>query len=224
MDNILLWVSALGTLTAVMFAAVTAIGTLATAAFTALLWWVAKRALGGTNTQLQLLREQAERDGRPYVTADVVPGMHGGGSWDLVISNSGRSIALDTKFAFDVWPRGGKDDHVSEDLIRFLKEPQTLVPGARKRVVWRSQIKRSGTPAFSVGAPEGHTLVLTYSDELGKQYRTEFSFNSSTIGAAAPMPQEGSRTTAGLGDQRAILTDIDYALRTLNIHVGELRR
>lgn len=200
---------------------VTAVGAIATAGFTGLLWWVAKGTLGGTNTQLGLLREQAERDGRPYVTLDVVTGLHGIGAWDLVVANSGRSLALDVKFDFDDWQSAGEGDYITKNLIPFLRESQTLVPGARKRAMWRSERDSGSTEA---GAPEHITLTAKYSDELQKQYSTEFHLDLRAIKSVAPAPQEGARTTGVSKDANKSLADIDHALRTLNAHVGELRR
>ncbi|MBH0025027.1 hypothetical protein [Salinibacterium sp. SWN248] len=225
MDDILQLISTLAALTALTFAAVTAFGTLATAAFTGLLWWVAKRALGGTNTQLRLLREQAERDGRPYVTADVVPGVQGAGTWDLVLTNSGRSVALAVKFSFEDWVANGEDDYITENLIRFLKEPQTLMPGAHKRVMWRADAVKAAKASYPpIGAPENGKFLLTYSDELEKEYRSEISFSLSIVGAATPLPQEGSTSSDSAPDEKKSLADINHALRALNIHVGQLRR
>jgi hypothetical protein len=202
---------------------VTAVGAIATAIFTALLWWVAKGTLGGANGQLKLLREQAEREGRPYVIADVVPGLHGPGAWDLVIANSGRSLAVDVKFEFSDWPIGGKSDYITKYLILFLREPQTLVPGARRRVMWRSEHK-SRTGVEIAGAAEQFALSVSYSDELGNAYETKFSFDLGTLKLVAPSPQEGTTTNALSKDLSGQIRNIDHALRTLNIHIGELRR
>jgi hypothetical protein len=134
-------------------------------------------------------------------------------------------MALNSKFSFENWPRAGSDDYITEDLIRFLREPQTLVPGARKRVVWRADgTGRTGSSEPAIGFPDGRALKLTYSDELEKQYQTEISFNLSVLGAATPVPQEGPRSTGTQIDEKKSLADINHALRTLNVHVGELRR
>jgi hypothetical protein len=87
MDEVLLWT--------------TALGSLVTALFTAFLWLVAWETLGGAKDQLRLLRQQAEREGRPYVTLDVLPGLHGAWTWDLVVTNTGRTAAKGVTFTFE---------------------------------------------------------------------------------------------------------------------------
>jgi hypothetical protein len=203
----------------------TAIGSVATGLFTATLWLVAWRTLGGAKKQLGLLREQAERDGRPYVTAEVVTSIHGAGSWDLVIANSGRSMATDVAFKFVEWSRGGKSDYITDGLLAYLHQTELLVPGARRRVMWRREPdKDGGARVDAAGAPEAMKLTIEYRDELGKQYRSEFAFDVSALGAIAPSPTEGTTRNGSSDDTSKILADINHALRALNGHVGELRR
>lgn len=207
MDPFLLWLAA--------------IGSVATALFTAFLWLVAWRTLGGARDQLTLLREQAERDGRPYVMAEVVPGLHGAGSWDLVVTNSGRSMAIELQFLFDEWERRGESDYITDHLVKYLRQSEMLVPGARKRVMWRRELDGHISEA---GAPETMKLTIRYRDEPGNQYQTEFIFALKSLGAAAPAPDEGRTRNGSNDDVSKNLADISHALRALNGHVGELRR
>lgn len=205
MDEILLWT--------------TALGSLATALFTAFLWLVAWKTLGGARDQLRLLRQQSEREGRPYVTLDVVPGLHGAGRWDLVVTNTGRTAAKSVTFAFDEWAPKDGSDHITAGLQKYLCATHILVPGARHRLMWRSEDdpKSSMTEA---GADASKRLTVNYQDDRGQDYVDDFDFDVGVLGVASPVPTEGPRKQ-GAGNE---LANIEKEVRTLNVHVGELRR
>lgn len=196
-----------------------AIGSIATAVFTGLLWFVAKAALEGTKQQLTLLVKQAERDGRPYIAADVVPGLHGPGAWDLVVTNNGKSAARNVRYSFDDWDAKGDDDRITDRLKRYLRMPHLMVPGARHRVMWRTvHIRNSETIAAGMDASAG--ITITYDDDRGKSFSDHYDFDVEALSAASPAPAEGS---AKIGTGRE-LANIDLAIRNLSMHLGELRR
>lgn len=197
----------------------TAIGSVATAAFTAFLWLVAWRTLSGAKDQLELLTQQAVREVRPFVSAEVLPGFHGTGCWDLVVSNSGRTAARNIRFEIEPWSPGDDKDHISEPLNAYLRAQHMLVPGARHRVMWRmNTLPELGLTEAGAGAQA--SLGIRYEDDLGQTYTDAFLFNLDIIGAITPSPSEGP---SALGKDKE-LANIERALRTLNVHVGELRR
>ena len=198
---------------------ITAIGSVATALFTALLWLVAWRTLSGARTQLSLLRAQAEREGRPYVTADVVPGLHGPGSWDLVVTNSGKTAARDVSFDFDPWKPKDSDDHIIPSLVAYLQASHMLAPGARHRLMWRMNPEHDAGRTEAGADPKGR-LTVKYSSDQGETYTDTFAFDVDLLGAASPAPTEGPKA---IGTDKE-LARIDQAIRTLSVHVGELRR
>lgn len=195
---------------------ITATGSVLTAVFTCALWLVGWRTLGGAREQLKLLREQAERDGRPYLAIDVVPGLHGAGFWDLVIENTGRSVARAVKLEVPRWDAADPDDHITEPLRRFLAATHTIGPGARRRVMWRMSRDDIGV----AGAPAVTTLAVAYQDETGGDLGESVTFDLETLAPLAPSPTEGARKGAGGRD----LANIDFALRALSSHIAELRR
>lgn len=205
MDNAMLWVSA--------------IGTVVTSIFTALLWLVAWKTLGGAHEQLRLLRTQVEREARPYIAADVVPGFHGPGHWDLVVRNYGRTAARNVRFAFDEWEPKDGDDYITDSLKSYLHACHTLVPGARHRVMWRHDAN-SSTQRTGAGADGLTWLDVSYDDDNGKQYTDRLAVDVELLGAATPAPTEGP-TRQGSGSE---LADINHAVRTLSMHIAELRR
>lgn len=205
MDDVLLWA--------------TAIGSVLTAAATIGLVVVATRTLGGARDQLILQTQQAQRDGRPYVAAEVVPGLHGAGHWDLILRNYGRSVARSVVASCDSLQVRDSDDYISAPLMTFLATPRTLAPGARVRVMWRMEGQTVGDHP-EAGAPGKASVTLRYSDDTGEVYPDVYDFDTEALGAIAPVPTEGPSAT-GSGKE---LANVERALRTLNIHVGELRR
>lgn len=205
MDTVLLWVTAVG-------AAVTAVATVG-------LVVVAHRTLGGAKGQLTLLRAQAEQERRPYVVADIVPGLHGAGTTDLVIANPGRSIAR--KVIVDIGPliERHEHDHISGALGRYLTTPKVLVPGARQRVKWHD-VGNADTGRDDAGVIGIVSARITYTDVNDVEYCETYELDFANMTSASPVPTTGPRRV-GSGNE---LADIDYALRALAGHVGELRR
>lgn len=195
----------------------TAITGLITALTTIGLLVVAVFALRGALKQLRLLQEQSHEQTRPYVVADVAPGMHGAGTWDLVVTNVGRSIALGV--SIDIGPFAPQNEHdtIAEPLARYLATPRTLAPGARQRVMWRSDWKDASR---HFGAPRSATGRVTYTDNAGTPYDEAYDLSVEGMAAATPVPTKGE-TELGAGKE---LRNVELALRTLNVHVGELRR
>lgn len=194
----------------------TAIGTVATAVATFGLVVVAAVTFGGARRQLRLLREQLDRESRPYVFADVVPGLHGAGNWDLIITNLGKSTAYGVQVRATVEPQDA-DDHIAGPLNDYLNEARVLVPGARHRVMWRMEAEGRHRAA---GAAARTEAALVYTDAGGARFSEDYVWDVDVLGAASPVPTEGPRSTSA----NAELGNIERAIRSLSVHVGELRR
>lgn len=174
--------------------------------------------------QLRMIRKDSHDRTRPYVQLDVVPGLQGPGSWDLMIENRGASTALDVVVDGGAYLPQDAQDHIVPDLQKYLLAPKTLVPGARRRVMWGYSLDN---PHIRAGVLEPRDVVVTYLDERkatswrGKKrpYRNTFKVGDAYAPAVFPAPMEGQKP----GNQD-MLAHIDQALRTLNTHVGELRR
>lgn len=117
-------------------------------------------------------QEQARRDSieqtRPYVYVEVVPGLAGLRTYDLRISNSGRSAARDLRLDFDAWP--DVDDKITEAIRVLFNTPRTLPPGASIRAYW------SVVGGDISGMPESGKIYISYtSDDVTKpRYRDEY--------------------------------------------------
>ncbi|HRY11886.1 MAG TPA: hypothetical protein P5544_18130 [Candidatus Nanopelagicales bacterium] len=174
--------------------------------------------------QLSMIRRDSRERTRPYVQLDVVPGLHGPGSWDLIIENRGASSALNVVIDGGEYEAQDADDHIVPNLGAYLLAPKTLVPGARRRVMWGYD---TADPPLKAGVLEPRSMSVTYLDERkarslwgrNRPFRDVFRVGEALGAAVSPAPSEGSKPTTK--DQ---LAHIDRALRMLNTHVGELRR
>lgn len=175
-------------------------------------------------SQLRMIRKDSRERTRPYVQLDVVPGLHGPGSWDLIVENRGASAALQVVIDAGLFTPLDADDHIAPIIGDYLLTPKTLVPGARRRVMWGLQQTAGNVKA---GVLEPREATVTYIDERkairswGKPtpYSETFVLGDAFGAAVFPAPSEGSKPNT-----RDMLAHIDRALRTMNSHIGELRR
>lgn len=174
--------------------------------------------------QLRMIVKDSRQRTRPYVQLDVVPGLHGPGSWDLIIENRGASTARNVVVDGGEYGIQDQDDHISPNLGKYLLSPKTLVPGARRRVMWGYS---TDDPHIRAGVLQPREVVVTYLDDrkarsrFGRRrpYSDTFVVGDGFAGAVFPAPTEGPRPTSS-----DMLAHIDRAVRTLSTHVGELRR
>lgn len=170
--------------------------------------------------QVRLLRRQVADAERPYVVADIVPGLHGAGSWDLTLHSTGRSAARRVRIMTEPssWEPRNSSDHITARLLEYLDRQRDLPPDARQRVMWsysRSDDQEAGGPAVA-------TVTVKYEGDDAKPYSESFAFDTDALAAVSPVPTEGPRV--GSSEKGHELRNIDRAIRTLAQHVGELRR
>lgn len=113
-------------------------------------------------SQLRMIRKDSRERTRPYVQLDVVPGLHGPGSWDLIVENRGASAALQVVIDAGLFTPLDADDHIAPIIGDYLLTPKTLVPGARRRVMWGLQQTAGNVKA---GVLEPREATVTYIDE-----------------------------------------------------------
>jgi hypothetical protein len=174
--------------------------------------------------QLSMIRRDSRDRTRPYVQLDVVPGLQGPGSWDLIIENRGVSTALNVVADAGDFQPLDNEDHIAPVIGKYLMTPKTLVPGARRRVMWGYERTDVNVRA---GVLEPREVTVTYLDErkASRWWRRRRPYSETlTVGDAfgpAVVPAPFAGPTPNNSD---MLAHIDRALRTLNTHVGELRR
>lgn len=207
----------------------TMISALVTAAATVALAVYAYSTAKAAKDTLRESRRASALSVRPYVAVSVVPGLQGGGRWDLLLENTGKSLARDVRVEVldGVEPIAG--GVLREGLVRWLSQSHTLAPGARVRIMWRWSAERGGSNAEEDGMPADSRVSLTYTSTDGSvQYGDGevYELETELFGKASPAPQQGSNAngTPSADRQARALLDIDHALRALNTHVGELRR
>lgn len=167
-----------------------------------------------TEANRQMERDSREQS-RPYVTAQILPGLAGITTWDLKITNTGRTVARHLTMDYDQWPtknEGGGEaletwDSLSRGLHTMFTTPRTLAPGASLRVMWLldrgpdEDIERSDDPKAG-----------TYNDSFEVMIENSGSW---------PVPEDGPNPPEGLGK---LAKRADELMQVLIRRVGELGR
>ena len=128
---------------------------------------------------------QAKRDSieqtRPYVFAELIPGLAGESTYDIRISNVGKSSARNLSLTFSNWPE--KSDELIEEIRILFETSRTLPPSCSIRSMWRLEGNFSDGRKV-VGAPTQGTIGVTYTsdDPSGPEYADEFQFDLKGMG------------------------------------------
>lgn len=219
---------------------VTAWATVASAVFTLGLLITAICAIKPAKRTWEAAAEanrQAERDSReqsrPYVTAQIVPGLAGIASWDLKIMNTGRTAARNLTMDYDQWPTKDEGDGapletwdvVSRAVHTMFVTPRTLAPGASLRVMWLLDRRpkediESSSPPRGLGRTGVISLSYGSDDPKASIYNDSFEVMIENSGLW-PVPEDGPNPPKDLGKvaQRA-----DTLMRVLIRRIGELGR
>jgi hypothetical protein len=187
-------------------------------------WRTAKESLKqARETQVQIKLDSVEQT-RPYVFAQIVPGLGGPGAWDLVIRNSGKSAAIGLTIHTDDWPPS--DDLIVKELRKMFHAAQTIPPGVSIRSFWRidptpGTVRADGGPEVD-GMPKTARVTLRYTsqDQSRPQYADTYVISTETIGltpAASTGPNPSPRLTPGEESLHKMLGKIVQS-------IGELRR
>lgn len=191
----------------------TALLTLTIAVMAVAAWRTAKRTL-----------EQARQDSieqtRPYVYVEIVPGLAGGATYDLRISNVGKSSAYELTLDYDNWP--GEPDDVARSIQTLFRTSRTLPPTCTIRTIWRLQ---SGDGTFTDGSTEaglgrsGRISVRYRSNDPQSLFEDSFEVMIDNSGMW-PVPEDGPDPGKLTGETRKF-----YILgQALIRRVGELGR
>lgn len=203
---------------------------------------VAILAIVLTYTQVRLtarqIREAAIREAqnsedrtRPYIGLDVVTGLAGSPSFDLVITNFGRATARHVRI--DLVGEGFKAqssaDEIGPALGRLFAVPFDLAPGARRRVFWYMPDEEESTPRGAVGTPISGEISAIYEweprpGEKLRSYKDRLSYDLNEYPKLAPQPASGSTANGSVNAPEVIARNEVHALRAIARHIGELRR
>ena len=210
----------------------TAVLTLVLVALAGAAWRVARRTLDASSEASDAARvsaeaaraanEQARIDSieqtRPYVYAEIVPGLAGGHTWDIRIRNVGRSAARGLRLECDSWPEN--PDKVTDAVRQLFETTRTLPPDCSIRAIWRLEGNfTDGTTEVGMGRT-GLIKVFYSSDDPSKPTYSDTFEVLILLSGFTPLPEDGPEPTGLHGDGRRF-----YLLgQTLIRRVGELGR
>lgn len=146
--------------------------------------------------------EQARLDSieqtRPYVYAEVVPGLAGQPTYDLRITNSGRSAARALTLTYDAWP--ARLDDVDEAVQHMFSNARTLPPGCSIRSIWRLEGNfEDGSTEAGLGKSGTISLHYTSDDPSSPKYLDSFDVMITNAGLW-PVPESGPNPDGLRGD------------------------
>lgn len=194
--------------------AVAAWSALGTAVFTGLLvlgaflaWRTAKKTLRASEWASRAAEEanrQAQRDSiertRPYVHAEVVPGLASTRSYDIKIRKTGQSSARDVTLSFDSWP--AEPDKVTAAVQTLFKTPRTIPPGSAIRVFWRLEgTSTDGTTVAGVKSDGRITVSYTSDDPSQPAYSDTYGVWTQNAGMW-PVGEDGPNADPLKGTER----------------------
>lgn len=188
--------------------------------------WSLKAALKTLGASREA-NEQTERDSiertRPYVFVEIVPGLAGIATYDLVIRNTGLSAARRVTLQFNPWPEA--IDDIAEKVRTLMATPRDVPPGSSLRSVWHLGTAEGETftdGTTEAGMPLAGSITVHYDSDEPKRdpYTETYPFDVNTAGLW-PTPAAGP-DAKGFENKRDRL--FYKALQALTNQVGELRR
>lgn len=180
--------------------------------------WFARGALKASRAaNLQAQHDSIEQT-RPFVYAEVVPGLSGIGCWDIRITNSGRSSARGLTLDFDTWPEDLDD--VGGAIHTLFTTPRTLPPTCSIRAYWRVE-GNFDDGRQEAGLPKIGQITAAYTSDDPSEPSYEDTFDV-MLGNAGfwPVPEHGPEPRGLKGDARMF-----YLLgQAIARRIGELSR
>lgn len=215
------WIGAIATSAAVLVAIVAIVLTY---------WQVRLTARQIRDTAAQEA-QNSEDQTRPYIGLDVVPGLAGPPSFDLLVTNFGRATArrICVNLSGGGFVAQSDADEVGPALGRLFAVPFDLAPGARRRVFWYMPDQENATPRGAVGAPIAGEIGARYeweprTGEASRSYEDRLSYDLTEYPKLTPSPSSGSTAHGSESDPEVIARNGVHALRAIARHAGELRR
>jgi hypothetical protein len=175
--------------------------------------------------------QNSEDQTRPYLGIDVVPGLAGPPSFDLVVANFGKTTAHDIRLALvgREFQAQSEADEIGPALGRLFAAGFDLAPGARRRVFWRMPDEEGSSPRGDMGAPVSAEIVVTYQwvpggDREIRRYEERLRYDLTEYPKLTPLPCEGAKADGSESDPTTSFKNTAHALRAIAQHVGEIRR
>jgi len=160
----------------------------------------AKKTLDASREANEQARVDSIAQTRPYVYAEVVPGLSGTTTYDLKITNTGRSAARNLTLSFEPQDdQSNTADDIVQALERFFKAPRVLPPGSSIRTWWRIiNVDNDGKPderRSTSGMPEAGVLTVRYtSEDPYAEHEDQFEVMLDERAPLWPVPEDGLNT------------------------------
>lgn len=164
------------------------------------------------------MQSDSARASRPYLFAQLVPGLAGELTWDLVIENTGRSGAFNT--TMKIYSPIKSDDIVTQGAQRLAKSGVAIPPGGRIRTLWFVGASEFANPPEEMGYPSAR-ISLNYSNADGQFFNDPSVEVEPNALGITPVPSTGPVVDSG-SDEHAL--NAIHALRAIALHLGEVHR
>lgn len=194
--------------------------------------WFAYSQIRLTARQMRESAAQEARDSeartRPYVSVEIVPGLAGPGSMDIVFANHGRTTARNVRVSLvgDDFRAQSEEDEIGPALGRMFANRFELAPGARRRVFW--QIPANDDESRSqFGTPLIGVVAVSYAwkpdgAETERRYADEFRYDLTEYPKLIPVPYSGPNASGTSADAHE--RNVVHALRAIARNVAENTR
>lgn len=201
---------------------------------------VAMVAIVFTVVQLRLTAQQmreaavqeaknSEARTRPYIGVEIVPGIAGSGSMDILIENHGKTTArnIQVRLADDTFREQSDGDVIGAALGRLFSAGFDLAPGARRRVFWQFPADANSSPSGHMGTPVAAGILFSYEWEPGderpaRHYEDSIEYDLTEYPKLIPMPATGSTAQGASTD--ALQKNLLNVLRAIASNIAEMRR
>ncbi|MDJ0379142.1 hypothetical protein [Cryobacterium sp. PH31-L1] len=213
------WIEAIATLVGVVVA-------LAAIVFTVVQLRLTSRQMRETAIQEA---QNSEAQTRPYVGIDIVPGLAGAGSMDIIIENHGRTTARDIRMSLvgDTFRAQSDGDVIGEALGRLFATGFDLAPGARRRVFWQIPADKNSSPRGHMGTPVAAGIAIVYDwapgdDRPVRNYADSIEYDLTEYPKLIPMPSIGATAQGASPETQS--RNLLHVLRAIAANLAEIRR
>lgn len=213
------WIEAIATLVGVVVA-------LAAIVFTVVQLRLTARQMRETAVQEA---QNSEARTRPYIGIDIVPGIAGSGSMDIIIENHGKTTARNIRVSLvgEVFREQSDGDMIGAALGRLFASGFDLAPGARRRVFWQIPANENAAPRGHMGTPVAGGIAFSYEwapsdDRPVRHYKDTIQYDLTEYPKLIPLPSTGSTAEGTSADAQS--KNLLHVLRAIAANVAEIRR
>lgn len=172
--------------------------------------------------------DDSEERTRPYVSVDVVPSLAGPPAIDLVLVNSGRTVARDVRLEVVGAPFEERfaGDQITPAMGRAFASGLDVAPASRRRFYWHFPSEPTASPSDEMGAPAHGEILVRYQWQPEgaaevQFYEDRYSYNLDDLLRLTPVPFSGPKADTGNNQYER---NVEHALRAIAQNVGDANR